>query len=431
MSSLSVIAGGLLVLYLLSVIVRSFLKKEISKQILVYNCFLLSFSLSLLFLKFCWAPYLPENSPDWGFDPQRYYIYAIEFVNYGYYDGWVGSGFNGVVFFYAFIFFLFGYHPLIPLYVNVMLMLLSVLMLYEVFRNYSNIKLFYVALLLFIPDFVYFNVMSNKDTLCQYGLIFIFYFFYKYYTGRRIAYLLGLIVSIAFLMLIRLPYAACAIFAISVYLFLYAKNIKKSTKFFVLFFFVVIGLVGLRLTSALSSFDNTEEDWGERLDSYASGGTNVLEGGSTIAALLTPTNSIEVVVFGIIRMVVYLFPEGYYRFFSEPSTYTFGAITQLVAGILCTLSIGVVFRYIFDKFSRIHGNAALLSLFFLILLLMISFSTPNFVQQRYRIAFEMIYFMIAILAYCTYGKRKIANLVGRWSILGVGLLLVYIIKSFL
>lgn len=82
----------------------------------------------------------------------------------------------------------------------------------------------------------------------------------------------------------------------------------------IIFIFIPIAIWGLNLASAFSSNDSFQEDLGTRIESYTSGSINAIEHGSAIASYLTPHNSVEVIIFGFIRSIVYLFPEGHCSF---------------------------------------------------------------------------------------------------------------------
>lgn len=371
-----------------------------------FSIYLTSFLISLFLLGVCWVPSLSPSYSDWGFDPQRYYLYAQEVLEKGYYEGWVGSGFNGIVYFYALIFKILGCHPLIPLYVNSIFALTSVLMLFKIFEDKVNTKPHYVAFLLLIPEFLYYNIMISKDTLCQYGVIFIFYEFYKYYKIRHLKSLFFLIISFIFVVIIRPPYAIATLGAIIIFLLFFSLNISIINKSIISVIMLIVVFIGLSYTNLLNSNDSMIIDWGGRIEDTMTGKMNAMEGGSTLAAYLTPHNIIEVFIFGLIRSIAYLSPSGYYRFFDEPSWYTFGGLTTLLTGLLTFIMMLVVFQYIIKTLKNKEDNILLLFLLFIFLMLLTGFSTPNIIHSRYRVTYEILYFMFIILSYIEFGKRN-------------------------
>lgn len=423
-SNYALLIEGLFVCVISKVIIEFFLKNCNSKdKNEAQHFFLFSLFLSLVLLNLFWTPYLLPSSEKWGFDPQRYYHYAIEFNKYGYYDGWVGSGFNGIVFFYAFIFNIVGYHPLIPLYLNMLLVLLSTLMLYDVFKNTQHLKLRYLLFLLFIPELLYYNMMPAKDNLCQFGMVFIFYGFYKFQSEKKLLHFVFFVFSIALEMLIRFPYALACLLAIGGYILFFSKRVGRSSKYLLLILLVVVSVWGIRFVTSLSSVDGLQEDFAGRIGSTMTGGVEEMEGGSAIAAMLTPHSMIEVFVFGVIRSFLYLFPEGSVSL----EWRALGALSQPITGIIAAIFIGVFFSFVSKSFREKDNKNMLLLLFFLSIFFLIGFSTPNFIHQRYRISYDMFYFLILILAYCRYGKKKIIYITKRWLVYLTCLSLLYII----
>lgn len=412
-------------------IVKKFLKgysKKVKKHFV--SIYLMGFFICLFLLDVCWVPNLPSNSPDWGFDPQRYYSYVQEVLEKGYYDGWVGSGMNGIVYFYALIFKIFGCHPLVPLYMNSILALTSVLMLFKMFEKNVYVKPYCVAFLLLIPEFLYYNIMISKDTLCQYGLIFILYEFYRYYKIRKLKNLFYLIVSFILVIVIRSPYAIAALGAIVLFLLFFSPNFSLVKKIMILIIMLLAILIGLSYVNILSSSDSMTNDWGTRIEDTMTGKMNAMEGGSALAAFLTPNNIVEVIIFGFIRSIAYLSPTGYYRFFDDPSWYTFAGLTTLLTGIITFGMIFIVFQYIIKVYRNRNDKLSLLLLFFLFTLFLTGFSTPNFIHSRYRVTYEILYFMLAILSYVELGKR---NFIKQIKILIAFLLVlipIYIIMKF-
>ena len=104
------------VLAIANILIRKGLHAPKEMKIKYMNCFLIGFTISLLFLYFVWTPNLPENSKDWGFDPQRYYYYASMFVKGT--PMFDGLNYFGIVFFYIGLFYVFGINPLVPLFIN-------------------------------------------------------------------------------------------------------------------------------------------------------------------------------------------------------------------------------------------------------------------------------------------------------------------------
>lgn len=394
-----------------------------------FSFFLIGFLISLFFLGVCWVPNLKPNSPDWGFDPQRYYLYTQEVLEKGYYDGWVGSGMNGIVYFYAFIFKILGCHPLIPLYINSIFALISVLMLLKLFEKKLYAKPHYMAFLLLIPEFLYYNVMISKDTLCQYGIILILYEFYQYYNTRKLKNLCLLIISFIFLIIIRSPYAIAALMAIIVFLLFFSSNVSIFKRTIILSVMLGVILLGLSYANILSASDSMTNQWDSRIEDTMTGKIDAMEGGSTLAAYLTPTNIPEVFIFGIIRSVAYLSPSGYYRFFDDANWYTFAGLTTLLTGLFTSGVILIAFQYIKRNIKSKDSKILLFFLFLIMTLFLTGFSTPNFIHSRYRVTYEMLYFTLIILSYVELGRRNFIKQIKKAIIIALLLIPAYFIAK--
>ena len=384
------------------------------------SCYFISFLISLLLLLFCWSPYLSPNSKEWGFDPQRYYIYAIEILNTGDFDGWVGSGFNGVIYFYSYLFGIFGYHPLIPLFLNMLLCLLSTLAIRKIFMDYINEDFFWILLL--IPEVIYYNVTPGKDTNCMYGVVFLLYSFCSFNSKKSIHNFILCSFSLLFLSIFRFPYALVLLVAYVLYLFFSSDIVSKSVKLLV--GSSVIGITALLfvfvMTSGLVDLDVINLD--RRVDDIVTANIDSLEGGSALAAKLTPKTPMQVIVFGILRSFIYLFPEMYYEFFVKPTALNFVGLFAGVSGCILPFFIYPVFLNIYYVLRNLDSNIQnvdaiqnkkIIIWFFLSLFFLVAFSTPHFIHQRYRLAYDMLYVTLAIIAYNNFGKERFQILVRK------------------
>lgn len=384
------------------------------------TCYFFSFLISLLLLLFCWSPYLSPNNKEWGFDPQRYYVYAIELLNTGDFEGWVGSGFNGVIYFYSYIFGIVGYHPLIPLYLNMLLCLLSTLALRKILIHPLNKDLFWILLL--IPEVIYYNITPGKDSNCMYGVIFLLYSFCLLNSNKSIRNLILCFLSLIFLSIFRPPYAFVLLVAYVSYLFFSSDNVSKTVKMFV--GSSVIGTMMLLfvflMTSGIVDLDVINLD--RRVDDVVNANIDSLEGGSALAAKLTPSSPVQVIIFGFIRSFVYLFPEMYYEFFEKPTAQNFVGLFAGLSGCILPFFIYPVFKNIYYVLRNkvfiiqdvvLRQNVKILIWFFLSLFFLVAFSTPHFIHQRYRLVYDMLYISLAIIAYNYLGHKRFILLLRR------------------
>jgi hypothetical protein len=121
-----------------------------------------------LFLLFAgWVPELDPSSMNWGYDPQRYYQDAWTLVE----EGWnpsIGSNYQGIIFFYGVIFYLFGYNPVIPALINAFITLLGTLFIIRCaysFVSGRTSKDWTLAGLLLVPEVLWYDVMTSRESL--------------------------------------------------------------------------------------------------------------------------------------------------------------------------------------------------------------------------------------------------------------------------
>lgn len=124
-------------------------------------------SLTILLLYAGWIPDLdPLSSQRWGHDPQRYFQDAPRLIE----NDWRPSvvNYQGIIFYYAGIFYLFGHNPVIPALINAFVTLLGTLFLircaYSLVQERTP-KDWTIAFLLLVPEVLWYDVMTSRETL--------------------------------------------------------------------------------------------------------------------------------------------------------------------------------------------------------------------------------------------------------------------------
>ena len=131
-----------------------------------YLFFLINYSISLFLTYYYWTPYLiKEYDPStWGsFDPIKYYAMAVEMVKGTFIYDVISFP---VVWIYYSEFLIFGYHPLVPFFINVLFYLYSVIILAKYICEGKQRQLKYYVWLLLIPEMIYFSLTASKDIIC-------------------------------------------------------------------------------------------------------------------------------------------------------------------------------------------------------------------------------------------------------------------------
>jgi len=129
---------------------------------------LIKLSLTLFLLYTGWMPQLdPALSDSWGYDPQRYYQDAYDLIE----TGWnvtQSTNYQGIIFYYGALFYLFGHNPVIPALINAFVTLLGTLFLIRVAYELKTLRGprdWTLAYLLLIPEIVWYDVMTGRETL--------------------------------------------------------------------------------------------------------------------------------------------------------------------------------------------------------------------------------------------------------------------------
>lgn len=128
---------------------------------------LLKVIITLFLLYVGWIPQLDPSSASWGYDSQRYYQDAWTLIE----DGWnpsVGSNYQGIIFYFGGIFYLFGHNPVIPALINAFVTLLGTLFLIRCVYSFApgySAKDWTISGLLLIPEVLWYDVMTSRETL--------------------------------------------------------------------------------------------------------------------------------------------------------------------------------------------------------------------------------------------------------------------------
>ena len=129
---------------------------------------LLKVGITLLLLYAGWIPYLdPATSPAWGYDPQRFYQDAKDLIE----NEWTpraGSNYQGIIYYYGGILFVFGNNAVAPALINAFVTLLGTLFLIRCLYSFApdrTARDWTIAGLLLVPEVLWYDVMTSRETL--------------------------------------------------------------------------------------------------------------------------------------------------------------------------------------------------------------------------------------------------------------------------
>jgi len=134
---------------------------------LLATFWLIKLGMTLFLLYAGWIPELDSSSVSWGYDPQRFYVDAQDLID----NNWtpaVSSNYQGIIYYYGVMFYLFGQNPVIPALINAFATLLGTLYLIRLAYQFKGVRSPYdwtLALLLLIPELLWYDVMTSRETL--------------------------------------------------------------------------------------------------------------------------------------------------------------------------------------------------------------------------------------------------------------------------
>jgi hypothetical protein len=132
------------------------------------------FTIFLLYVG--WIPDLdPTFSMNWGYDPQRFYFQARELVDNNWIPNFGQLNYTGILYYYGAIYYIVGHNPVIPALINAFVTLLATLCLvragYAIKQDRGS-RDWTISFALLIPEMLWFDVMTSRETLVAALLVF-------------------------------------------------------------------------------------------------------------------------------------------------------------------------------------------------------------------------------------------------------------------
>ena len=397
-SSMMLIGEYFLVVCLAFVLTRKFLpthSKDIQKR--YFNAFLIGLIIALVIMPYTWTPWLNPNYDGWGFDSQRYYTWAKDYI---FYDdlSFMLNG-VGVVYFYIFFMEIFGVDPLVPLFINSIFCYFAILQVANYIGKDNYAFLRYGWLLCLIPELIYFNMMPSRDILC---MAFLTTCVVHLGTITEKKSKIIALVSFILLFVIRPTMALPLIICVILNNLFFGKGGKKNY----LYLIVIIGVVVLM--SSVGGLMSSENDLSlsDRV-SQAADTTGDLADGATggLTNFLTPHNPIEYVVFGSIRSFLYLFitPDMIISPIDSFSVLGEGQAPGLpnITTLLMFLSIPAMLRLLRHKDYKID-KLRMIFITFCTYFFVVGIFNPHMIHIRYRVVYDVLFFTLVL-----YEKKSI------------------------
>lgn len=393
------VTGKLIVDSLLKILSYQFRKK-------MYGAFLGFFAICLLYLYVCWTPYLsPNGNADWGFDPQRYYEYASSIIQ--------GDGIDftlnymGIVSVYTVLMGIFGIDPLVPLYINVILVLVVVCILTKtLYLQYGKTGVYrYAYLFMFLPEVIFYSCISSREIFCM-VLVTLCCNIAATKDIKSTKNIISLILLIIATFYIRPHFAFAAIAAI---LLASIRNKAYASIGMIVIFLVAVAVFGDLETSSESmvGMEDMSQKFSDKIEGENEASENFNYNTNSLARALIPSNPVQFVVFGFIRSLLYLIPRSspisvLSTAFDRP--YYFSLVFAWISSFIIMLSIPALL-YFFKKGTKKDSLFRSYFIYFVFFLLFIGMLNTTLIQERYRLVYDLCWMMTWLLA-LQYKKNK-------------------------
>lgn len=272
--------------------------------------------LTVILLFLGWIPELDPSSLAWGFDPQRYYLYAQQLIQNNWEFDFVTLTYGGVVYYYAFIFYLFGINPINPALINCIVTLSATLLLiraaYRVAGNPDH-RFWTISLLLLVPECLWYDIMTAREMLISSLLIFAIIssgsYILKIHGTKLSNAILLFTISVISIAAIRTS-MLMPLFGSIVMLYLVTNKVKmnsmdllKKLLFTLVFITIFIAIMEIFDFDILGNFDIifSSKNNIATSDEFANEWSE-----NSIGKLLLPDNFIQSLLFLPFRMMLYL-----------------------------------------------------------------------------------------------------------------------------
>jgi hypothetical protein len=401
---------------------------------------LVKLGLTLFLLYIGWIPQLdPSHSASWGYDPQRFYQDAFSLIE----SDWnlVGlMNYQGIIFYYGAMFYLFGHNPVIPALINAFVTLLGTLYMirlaYE-FKAERGPRDWTLALTLLIPEVVWYDVMTSRETLAA-VLVMVATLAAGRYIVRtsRVSLAATLALSATGLFAILAVRTSMAIpVAVSIVLMALLLGPRKGVRLVPRILMIVLAVALLAAGPVIQKImGGYQVDYVQILRDVKSFKDNIASqivwSENSIGLLFAPNNAWQAVMFLPPRMVLYLV---------APLTEVAVSVSDLLAGswiaweLLMTAASSVLnilalpyalagFAYAY-KFRKQNPAPLVFHLSFWITFIAIA-GGNIIIHERYRLMSTLLLYACAWLGYTSCTKSRVQRFAFPWyALLAAGAVL--------
>ena len=410
---------------------------------------LIKLGLTVFLLYVGWMPQLDQaTSVSWGFDPQRYYIQAQELIDNNWSPDFISLNYVGVLYYYGAIYYVLGHNPVIPALINAFVTLIATLYLvkvgYEIKGERSD-RDWTLAFALMLPELLWFDVMTSRETLVAALLLFAMLTTGRYLArtatvslfkvliigglsvlsiaALRTSMLLPMIASIALMVLLIKPQRKWRVVQRTILAVIAAGALPLGTMFLTGYLGGYDFEVDKVLQAAISANENIAltpgAEWSE----------------NSIGMLLLPEGLLQSILFLPPRMVLYLV---------APLPNVFIPVSDLLAGgwgawqklftlfssVINVLAIPYAIASLIQSVKTRNANTAPLVFHVSYWVTFIAIAGGNLIiHERYRVMASLLLWGCAWLGARTCSKRQIVRMSMLWyGLLALGALFYFTYK---
>lgn len=383
-----------------------------------------------------------------SYDPIRYFFDANAFID----NNWrhtTGSNSTGILYYYGFIFFIFGNSPFTAAIFNNLVTLLVVLFAIRALTEFRQTKIngsFFLILLIASPDSIWFDSITSREGICASLILLIIFsarslIYSKLNISKTIQITVIALTSMSLLLLIR----STTILPILVLIFLtvfFLKLPHKISKFKKLcVVFLLLGALFARplIVTHTSSFTS---GWLATLETLTSFNKNIAANSSqwtekSIGRILAPNNGYEAIVLSFPRMFVYLVAP----LPNVPiSTQSIAENRYSLWQNLCATLTAIIFIVIFplsiagliQSIMRRKNESSDLFIHLGFWLMWLSIAGGNIIiQERYRLMMTPLLIITAWLGWISCSSNLIKRCTYAWFLLLIlGVVFFYLYKNY-
>lgn len=391
-----------------------------------------------------WIPELdPNTSARWGYDPQRYYQYAWDLVLQNWNPFGIDLNYQGILYYYGVIFSFIGRNPVTPALINSFVTLQGILLLIRSLYRFMpecHVNDWRIAYLIFVPEVLWYDVMTGRETLMAVLIIFSTLPVGRLVLGDKVSgktiKILVTIGSLFAIMAVRtsmlLPVVCCLLF------FTFSIKSKNSSSRFLRIFIISIVLFGLFVAPFVQEISGGYSvDFLNNLEQIQAIEGNVAEtaewDNQSIGMLIMPSGLLSSFFFLPPRMLLYLvtpLPKITVSVMEliSGSWYSWQSLMTVLTSILMLIFFPYVLggSYLAWQCRKKYPAIGIVPITFWINFIAVA-GGNLIIHERYRLMFTLLFFATSWIGYTRTSYETVKKIAFYWLIILFSCAIFYIV----